>query len=1074
MSGATIGGIAGGIIGSFIPVVGTQLGFVIGSMIGGLVDPEKIYGPRLTDAQAQTSQVGVPIVFGFGTFPTAGNIIWAGSLRERKKKERAGKGGPEQVTYQYLRSYAIGICEGPIKAIKTIKRNGKVVYEAGANAAGEYTGDTGSLTSASRKFLQKCTIYRGDESQMPDPTIEAVVGAGNVSPFRGLAYIVIRDDDLTDFRGAIPQYEFVVAMEGQDGEAAGVFDAIGYDDTWPWIDKPVGARDPRRRGQAYEYGNVWTDTWYANVDDAIADVAAYSGQPLIGAPLLRGWATVTRANDTSFHGAQFSTNGTANPAVPTPNRLTSGGPSNVGSRDVLGLIYSRTSFGGEHDFFASSAAVVNNAGGGWFPDNVSATGSAVWRPYDGAPSGGQSYSFGTAPGSQFMIYYDLVVAVRPVMGCEHIPPGYPVPDAPGYYAQADGTLIYQGECAPVTGAFKQLSIKISATDGTGSFTGFDSLPLGPVLQPSDPNYNNQAFWDAAYAAAAAAGKMREGRTYAPTGATTGSARYPMLVTSACQCEPPLVTVARDRVLLASIVAALCARSGLTAAQYDVSQLTDLVDGYKCATIGDGASYIAPLAQAYFFDVGEWDAKVRFIKRGGATAFALTADDLVERDGPAIEEERVQEAELLRKTTVAYIDPAAGFTPATQDAERLVSTIQAKGESATEIPIVMTAADAAKIADKRIKVAWAEPDKLKFSLPYRFAYLTPSDVGTLTDRKGKVHRLRIMEVQEDSGVLLIEASRDSRAAYNSNAVGVEPKPPTVTTPGLIGGTQLEILNIPILRDEHDQLGVYLAARGQLSGWPGAEIQLSTDGGATGSTFATITEAATIGYTLSALAPTVPDYPAEQTLDVWLPDPPESVDYATLLRYNNRAVIGDEIVQYQTVTDLGARQYRLGGLVRNRYDTAPVAHAAGDRFVLIDAALVFVQAQQWMLGQTLYFKAVSLGTSADAYAWQPYRFTTAASQTEWRPTMVRARDVGADLVVSWLGRGRLGTGLNAYPSQHFRGYRVTYTNGVNVVTHDVTTTTDTLAGGASLPGVVTISVAGLNAITGPGHPSEVINA
>lgn len=85
------------------------------------------------------------------------------------------------------------------------------------------------------------------------------------------------------------------------------------------------------------------------------------------------------------------------------------------------------------------------------------------------------------------------------------------------------------------------------------------------------------------------------------------------------------------------------------------------------------------------------------------------------------------------------------------------------------------------------------------------------------------------------------------------------------------------------------------------------------------------------------------------------------------------------------------------------------------------------------------------------------------------MLRAADVGADLVVTWLSRGRLGTPVNAYYSQHFRGYRVTYTNGSNVVTHDVLGTTDTLTGGVSLPGVVTVTVAGLNAITGAGTAS-----
>jgi len=1071
MSGSTIGGVVGGIVGAFFGPMGSQIGFMIGSMIGGFVDPDQVYGPRLTDAQTQTSQVGVPIPFGYGTFPTAGNIIWAGALRERKRKDN-GKGGPEQVTYQYLRSYAIGICEGPIKAIKTIKRNGKVVYEAGTNAAGDYTGDTSNLSAASRKFLQKCTIYLGDETQMPDPTIEAVVGVGNVSPFRGLAYIVIKDDDLTDFQGAVPQYEFVVVMEGETGEDGGEFDALTYQQGWPWATDAVGLRDFRRPYVTYQYGNAYTGQWYPDVGQALNSIASYLGITPVGGFTLRGWSTLENTASSSG-GAYYSQNGTWNPSIPDPNAFAAaGGDPPSGGLVSGGLIYSWFNFRDEHDYFASSAAVVNAVGGGWFPDNVSAFGSAVWHPISGAPPGGTLYSFGIFPGSDFMVYRDIVVAVRPVLGCEHPPPGTPVPDAPGYFVTPSGEMVFQGDCESTVGTFKQLSARVDSTDGASLSTAFKTLPLGPVLIPTDPNYSSEPYWTAAYLSAVANGLMPAGMTYSPTG--SGSNIYPVTSSNACRCAPPLETISRDRVVLASIVADLCERSGLPASRYDVSQLTDLVDGYKCATIGDGVSYITPLSQAYFFDPAEWDGKIRFVKRGGDAVFALGPDDMAERDGDAIEEERVQEAELLRKTTVAYIDPKAGFSPATQVAERRVSTIQAKGESATEVPVVMSNEDAAAMADKRIKVAWSETDKLLCNLPYRFSYLTPTDVGTFTDKEGVTRRVRIMQSQEDSGVLILENSRDSQAAYVSNATGIAPTPPTVTTPGPVGGTLLELLNIAVLRDGDDQVGIYAAARGQLSGWTGAAIQISLDGGATSSTFATITEPSTIGFTLTPLAATVPDSPAIQSVDVFLPDAPQSVDYATLLRNSNRAVIGEEIIQYQTVTVLSPNNYRLSGLVRNRYGTAPVAHAAGERFVLIDSTLTFVRADQWMIGQSLWFKAVSFGTSPDAYTWQPYTFATAVSQTEWKPQMVQAKDVAGDIVVTWLGRARLGTPANPNHSQHFIGYRVTYTNGVNVVTHDVTSQTDTLVGGASLPGVVTITVTGRNAITGPGTASEAINA
>lgn len=1072
MSGSTIGGIAGGIVGAFFGQ--PQLGFMIGSMLGGYIAPDKVYGPRLSDAQTQTSTVGIPIPFGYGTFSVKGNIIWADVLKEHKKKKRAGKGGPTQVTYTYTRSYAIGICEGPIKAIKTIKRNGKVVYEAGANAAGEYTGDTSGLTSASRKFLQKCKIYLGNETQMPDPTIEAVKGIGNVPPHRGMAYVVIKDDDLTDLAGAVPQYDFVVVMDGDDGLSEGDYESPGFASAFPWRVAPVGQKDPRRAHVKYQYSIAGSSTWYDTSEEALAAFEAATGVGAINGYRLMGWARADGSLSPNYYGPAFADNGTWNPLVRDPNKLaTTNFTQPTYGRAFLSLIFSRYQYGADHGFEASSSAVILADGGGWYAESFGNTGSAVWRELAGAPAGySRTFTFGTGP--TFAIYNDVMIRVRAVPTCEgNTPEGRPVPDAPGYYVFPDGSMVFHGDCIDVSGTFKQLAIARVGNDGIVPDLAYTSLPTGPAIEPASPNYNSASYWAARYAAAVTAGLIQSGWVYS-AGGSTAAGFYPQLVSTACQCAPPIQTVDRNRVQLSTIVADLCGRSGIPSAHYDVSQLVDLVDGFVVATIGGADSFITPLSQAYFFDCAEWDSKLRFIKRGGSASFALTADDLAERDGDSIEETRVQEVELLRKTTVSYVDPAAGFIPATQSDGRRAATVQAIAESAVEIPVAMTAADAAKIADKRIKVGWGELAKYKFELPYRFSYLTPTDVGTLTDKAGNVLRVRLMEDQEDSGKLLMDASQDEQSAYVSNAIGLDPDPPAANNPGLIGGTVLELLNIPVLKDEDDQVGIYIAAAGQLPGWRGADIQISTDGGATGDTFAQVTEAATIGYTLTALAASVSDYPAEQTVEVYLPDAPESVDYATLLRFYNRAVIGDEIIQYQTVTDLGSNQYRLSSLVRNRYDTAPIAHAAGSRFVLIDSAVIFVQAQQWMIGQQLWFRAVSFGTSADAYAWQPYTFSKAVSQTEWQPKMVRAEDSGSDIIVTWLGRGRLGTPSKAYHSQFFRGYRVTYTNGSNVVTHDVTGTADTLSGGANLPGVVTITVAGLNVITGAGTISEALSA
>jgi hypothetical protein len=130
-------------------------------------------------------------------------------------------------------------------------------------------------------------------------------------------------------------------------------------------------------------------------------------------------------------------------------------------------------------------------------------------------------------------------------------------------------------------------------------------------------------------------------------------------------------------------------------------------------------------------------------------------------------------------------------------------------------------------------------------------------------------------------------------------------------------------------------------------------------------------------------------------------------------------------------------------------------------------VFLQLPRDLIGQVLKFRAVSNGTDADAAAITSFTFTPCASQTEWAVHSLSAtRDVSDTVVVSWVGRGRIGAETSPQNSKYFTGYRVTFTDGY---TEDTTAQTLTRA---STPAGVTIKVAPLNSITGAGPTLEII--
>jgi len=163
---------------------------------------------RLGDIAEQTAQEGGarPIIWG-RVRPIGGNIIQLQAPNRVMIKEKVsggGKGGSKkkkQKVEHVFRTYAIGICEGPVSAIVRVWRNNKLVYDARGNAWGQNNNHV---------FLSGFRLYLGTWSQNPDPTLESIWGIGSVPAYRGTCYMVAVNEDLTELVGAVPQWLFEV------------------------------------------------------------------------------------------------------------------------------------------------------------------------------------------------------------------------------------------------------------------------------------------------------------------------------------------------------------------------------------------------------------------------------------------------------------------------------------------------------------------------------------------------------------------------------------------------------------------------------------------------------------------------------------------------------------------------------------------------------------------------------------------------------------------------------------------------------------------------------------------------
>lgn len=1059
----SIGGAALGFV--FGGPAGAAWGFQLGGLAGSALFPTDlgtVHGPRLNDLNVQSSAVGAPIPLVYGTYAIAGNVIWSSGIIETvSRKKQGGKGGPTQTvtTYTYKVNCAVGVCEGEIGGIVRIWADAKLIYDAREQLDGETDEDFATRTEAAAEFLNTCEIYLGDEAQAADPTIESFEGAGNVSGFRGLAYVVFSEFQLVDYGNRVPNFRFEVQQSPvQCSTVTEYSNEVIYD----WLSGAIA--DPRNPNNAHQYkgaDNLWHST-YASALQTIEDyfnnhVANIS--PITAPASFPFWSKIstghTYANVAPYNalspGDQYklflqhfwiepdsveNTDGTGAVCDITANQvvLRLGTSPGVGT-DIFWRLTGSTDCTTTplHAYFSSSGYYLCDGGG---------------------VACGYAYNYG--------------------MGVAR------VPTAP--VADEDGAWTY------TAGSFRVLQ----AYSSPGEDYDVDEYPLSPAL-PAGHVSDTQEYWETAYAAAVAAGDMAGGLTYGVDYPVSQAYAYTRSVEQ-CVSDPA------GRVTLAAIVSDLCGRVGLTAEQIDVSDLTELVHGYAIGTVMTARDAINPLRSYGFFDCVESDGVLKWPVRGKAAVATIVADDLASHEAsgarpPAVETVRTQTVDLPRRLRVHYAQAAMNYEPGEQAASRLSSGAEEVRD--VELAVAMGDTKAAQIADAVLYDLWVSRNTHRIILDQSHLALEPGDAITMP-LDGRQERVRIVSMDYAiPGLMRIECVGDDDGVYQSYAVGA-----SAAYAGTGGGTiatrgtpEMVLLDLPLLRDSDNDAGYYAAIH-SVGGtiWSGAGVYRSPDGGATYELVATTTEEATVGSLVSAL----PDGPTSivdegNELVVELDSGElESISEVSLLAGLNAAAIGAdgrwEVIQFRDATLAGSPPtWTLTGLLRGRRGTewAVGMSQAGDKFVLLDSALMRVPMNLSALGAPREHKGVLSGTTLDSVTAVSFAGDGVALEPFSVVDVTGDRSSG-DLVISWIRRGRIGTelagsGVDIPLSEETEAYEIdvldggspetvlrTLTSSTQSVTY--TDAQQTADFGSPVPESVTVRIYQMSAAAGRGYPSE----
>ena len=1040
---------------------GTVLG-ALGRYGGGIVDQKigltggrKISGPRLESLKVQDSRYGAGIPVIYGRARVAGQVIWASALIETAHEDHVGgggKGGGGSVSatrYAYSVHCAVAIGSGPLARLASVWADGKVIYD-GLN------WKNGLADSAQ--------YYSGDALQNPDPVLEAALGTGNVPAYRGVAYVVFENLQLADFGNRLPNLTFeIIANQAAAAPAVGAFVDPGLMSDNFGIATQAGtpplivAGDSRRVSQAAVLGMV-----NASAASGAAAFTAVTYDLGGGTPVELGRATSavfttdnalasiawTLAPDRRYAAAvaitSTSPNALATLALYDVSAAQWGAPLQLNLKNfpksIIWLDALRFAVA-DHNGSQLGVQVFARAG-----MNLVALG---FYPVWGAGSAANRFTVGTGQfiplqGGVLMLAGNASLNPTTLYACHLRWSGGGVSAGTPYVVSGSvpSGALGQSDILPLGGG--EYVYCLSRVDRI-VLLSFVPGVLGATLTRSWQTLIFSAVSD--YAAPCRFGgrilvlqKSIFEDQFRIAEITLGSGSFTLVTDSAVVTGAMptggthymLWPIDGNRALVQSgsnvslwfgevgifsryaggdtlqnITGDILSRAGYAPGDYALAALADIpVTGYVAQPPVTGRAALEPLRMYGLFDLIESDDKLVAVVRHDGVEVAIPDAELrASKDAlklpPPLTVRRTQELDLPREVTVDYIDPARDFEVGSARARRIA--VRATAQSKIALPVVCSADQAKRVAESRLFAAWAERSHCTFALSRRYLPLNPGDVVMAGGR-----RLRVTSIQQSGGLLQCTAVDDYRAAHASAATG---------DTGLVAvaadtavASALYLMDLPPLTSAADQPGIYVAMAGA-PGWRGGSLWRAVDG-VNYTLLDNFSAPAVTGIALTVLAAAAAEYwdrvntVAVQVLQGEL----ASCTELELLRGANAALVGDEIVQFQTATLLGPGYYRLSNLLRGRKGTEGgiTTHILGENFVLLNGATVrFLPLRADDRGRGYDYRAVSLGynlgDAPDVHVTANLRSLQPLAPAHLRGT--RSAGIGSDLALGWVRRARI---------------------------------------------------------------------
>lgn len=549
--------------------------------------------------------------------------------------------------------------------------------------------------------------------------------------------------------------------------------------------------------------------------------------------------------------------------------------------------------------------------------------------------------------------------------------------------------------------------------------------------------------------------------------------------------------------LQSTAGALLTRAGYAAGDFDVSALSGIakpVHAYAISQLSNTRTSLELLQNAYFFETAKSD-KLYLRPRATSTTFAIPFSDLAASQNEISTDEPLaikmaSDLELPSQVVVSYADMTLDYNANAQSSSRLL--VGQASVQQMQMPLGLFPEEAKGIADSLMLDLFLGSTTISISVPLKYAYIEPGDVGTVTNYDGRTYRVRVKQRTDNLTYLQFDCVLDSPETIAGASTVTTGYVPTASVVQILATTCVP-LDLPILRDSDNSPGWYAAiSRAAGSGkWYGAQLFDSFDG-TTYASEATYSDETVIGT-------------ASNTLGNWAGGP--AMDYINTLTVTvnsgtlssttrtamlndqsvNLMVVGSEVIQYLNATLVSTGVYTLSGLLRGRRGTewAISGHGASETCVKLQAdGMRRVTTDLARIGAQRHVKGVSNQTTVSSATDQLFTDTGIALKP-FSVTALRSAPSGSDLSLTWIRRTRMSClyggsiGVSTPLGEESERYRVRIFSGATLKRTDYATSNaytytvaNIAADGFTSGNSITFEVCQMSASVGAGYPTTAI--